>query len=44
MRFLADQNILLHTVQALVSEGHDVPWVQPAMPGATDTALLPLRP
>jgi hypothetical protein len=40
MRFLADENIPLRTVEVLRKQGHDVLWARTDCPGIKDRALL----
>ena len=40
MRFLADENVALRTVDALRHLGHDVAWIRTAAPGSTDAEVL----
>ena len=40
MRFLADENFPRAAIVALQSLGHDVAWVQSALSGAPDSAVL----
>lgn len=40
MRFLADENLALSTVEALRGAGHDVAWVRSDAPGSADEQVL----